>query len=200
MRRKMGKIIAISVLVLLLWLTGTASATILTVELPGLIGDLKPYPNGSTDVFDFGTNFLSIDEVRIRMSGTFTPAQARSIISGELFDILPGIVVYMDPGVGSCFTDLNLQQSPFDIENPFNLKYGATWDFLLDGTDQLNADLYTQPILAGSVIVTPPTAEISEAYIIIEGVIPEPATVLFLGLGGLAVCRRGRGSRADKNR
>ena len=186
----MGKIVSIIVLVLLIWITGTASATIFTIELPGLIGELKPFPNGSTDVFDFGTDFLSIDEVRIRMSGTFTPAQARSIISGELFDVLPGIEVYMDPGVGSCFTDLNLQQSPFNIEKSFNLKYGATWDFLLDGTDQLTAILYTQPIPARSVFVTPPTAEISEAYIIIEGVIPEPATVLLLGFGILLLKRR----------
>ena len=183
----MGKNVAISILVLLFWLTGTASATILTIELPGLIGDLKAHPNGSTDVFDFGTDFLSIDEVRIRMSGTFTPAQARSIISGELFDVLPGIEIYMDPGVGFCSTDLNLQQSPFNIENSFNLKYGATWDFLLDGTDQLNANLYTQPILAGSVIVTLPTAEISEAYIIIEGVVPEPTTFLLLLMGILGI-------------
>ena len=44
----------------------------------------------------------------------------------------------------------------------------------------------SSPIMTGWVLETPPTAEISEAYLKIEGVIPEPATILLFGLGALS--------------
>jgi len=177
----MGKIAAISSLVVLFGITAAASATIVTIELPGLIGDLKAYPNGSTDVFDFGTAFLSIDEVRIRMSGTITP-----------FSDLPEIVVYMNPGVGSTYAFLHALESPFDVEGTFVLRNGATWDFLLDGIGEVNADLSWPVYPASGVKVTMehPSVEISEAYITVEGVVPEPATFCFLALGGFWIGRK----------
>jgi len=186
----MAKVVAVITLVVLN-IPSIAGATLLKIELPELVGELKPYPDGSIAVFEFGTSFLHIDQVRIQMKGTFTPGVARSLKSGNLFEVLPGIEVYMDPGLGSCSTDLNPQQDPFNIEKAFNLRYGATWDFLLDGTHEVNANLYTSPLI-GAVIVTPPTVQISEVYMTIEGVVPEPTTFLFLFIGILGVQAKDR--------
>jgi hypothetical protein len=177
----MCKIASISGLVLMLGMYGSTSATIFTVELPGLVGELEPYPNGSTDSFDFGTSFLSIDEVRIRMSGTIEP-----------FSELPAIHVYIFPGVGSCFTDLHPMESPFNIEQAFKLKYGATYDFLLDGIGEVNADLVwaVQPTWGVNLTMEHPSVEISEAYITVEGVVPEPSSILSLILGVILLKRR----------
>lgn len=167
---KAEKIITIALIGLVLSLVGTSSAETFTVELPELIGDLQPYPNGSSASFDFGTTFLQIDQVSIRIKGTNTPF------------LFPEINAYMDPGVGSCYTFLNPLESPFDIEKQFLLRYGASWDFLLDGKGIVNADLIW-PISGGQAIETPSTVEISEAYLTIEGVIPEPSTLCFLLMG-----------------
>jgi len=125
------------------------------------------------------------------MGGTFTPGSAHgdgvNIPVDEWLELLPEIELYMDPGVGSCFTFLNPWESPFNIEEPFALKHGATWDFLLDGTGQVNANLGWGGFIEGWVIATLPTVQVSEAYLTIEGVVPEPATVLLLAMGIVCV-------------
>ena len=185
----MAKIAAISVLVLLFGISGAASATIYTIELPGLVGELEPYPNHPTATFDFGTSFLSIDEVRIRMSGTFTPGVAHSRITGESWDVTPEILLYMDPGVGYCFVFVYPLESPFDVEGIFALRHGATWDFLLDGTDEVAAYLGWGGGTP-SLIITPGFAEISQAYLTVEGVVPEPATLFLVGLGAVMMRKK----------
>jgi hypothetical protein len=90
----------------------------------------------------------------------------------------------MDPGVGSCYAFLNPLESPFDIEKQFLLRYGASWDFLFDGKGVVNADLIW-PISDEP----PSTVEISEAYLTVEGIIPEPASLLLFGLSGFLLAR-----------
>lgn len=190
MKTKISLIIAVVIAIMLLGASSSADADI--VELPELVGNLEPYPNGSTAAFDFGTPFLSINEVKIQMAGTFTPGLAQGdgveIPVDEWLVLLPEIHSYMDPGVGACFAYLHPLESPFNIEETFELKYSATWAFLLDGTDQVNADLGWGGSVEGWVIVTQPTVQVSEAYLITDGVVPEPATVLLLAMG--AICAR----------
>jgi len=186
MGRKMGKIGAISVLVVLFGITEAALATIVTIELPELVGQLEPYPNHPTAAFDFGTSFLSIDAVSIQVSGTFTPRVVRSSITGELLELTPEIELYMDPGIGTCYVFLHPLESPFDVEGTFVLRHGATWDFLLDGTGEVNAYLGWGGG-GGYVIITPGSVEISQGYLTIEGVVPEPASILLLALGIVVV-------------
>ena len=182
----MGKIAAITTLVLLLVIAGAASAETFTIELPELVGELEPYPNGSTAVFDFGTSFLSIDEVRIQASGTFTLGSAHGGGWDNPVDVWtdvhPTISIYMDLEPGFAGRDLSSFESPFVIEL-LDLVFGATWDSLLDGTEQLRAELSYGCFIDDWVIATWPTLQISEAHLTIEGVVPEPATVLLLAMG-----------------
>ena len=182
----MGKIAAISVLVVLFGIADAAPATIFTIELPELVGELQPYPNNPTAAFDFGTSFVIIDEVRIQMTGTFTLGLARSMITGETWELTPEVELYMDPGVGSCYVFLHPLESPFDVEGTFVLRHGATWDFLLDGTGEVPAN----PGWGGGtpdIVITPGSVEVSQAYLTVEGVIPEPASILLLALGIVGV-------------
>jgi hypothetical protein len=60
----------LTVLFMLFGITGAASATIFTIELPELAGELESYPNNPTVVFDFETPFLSIEKTQIHVIGT----------------------------------------------------------------------------------------------------------------------------------
>jgi len=87
-----------------------------------------------------------------------------------------------------------VDESPLIIDERFGAVLGATWDFLMDGTDDV-----TLKFRWGSwipewpyVMVTDPAADISEAYLIVHGVVPEPATVLFFGIGAIGIRRARR--------
>jgi hypothetical protein len=171
-------------------MTSPGIAETLTIELPDLVGDLEPPPSGSSAAFDFGTYFIDVEQVRIDLRGTFTPGSAHGdgvqFPVDEWFEVPAEIEVTMEPGVGSCFTFLNPLESPFNMQQAFELHHGASWDFLLDGTDEVTAYSNT-PIMGGKVVVTPPTVEISEAYLVLEGVVPEPATLVLLAMGALCL-------------
>jgi hypothetical protein len=186
----MCKITAISALVLLLGMSGAASATIFTIELAGLVGELDSYPNNPTASFDFETYFLSIDETRIHVIGTASEglAYGDGIFNpgDQLFNYLPFIEIFMYPDSGSCYTHTYSLDGLFDIDIPFALEYGATWDFLLDGQGQITANPVPDNLLLGP-ILEPASVEIFEAYLVVEGTIPEPATILLLALGIIIV-------------
>jgi len=187
-----GKKVVITVVVILLKITGAGLAVTVTVELPELVGELQPYPNHPTAAFDLGTSFLLIDEVLVQMSGMFTPGVGHSMITGESWELTPEIELEMDPGVGYCYVFVHSSESPFDVTGILQLKHDATWDFLLDGKGQVTAYLGwggaipEVSIIAGSV-------QISGAHIIVEGVVPEPATVLLLVVGIVWIKARERG-------
>lgn len=188
----MSKTVNLAVLVILsvLLLAGTtARAEIFTVELPEFLGPLEENGTTKTVSFDFGTSFLQIDDVRIQLEGTFTPGLAHGdglwIPEDVWTDVRPGFDVVMDAGNGWWGMGLNVSENPFFVEESFESSLGATWDFLLDGTDEVTLRFYWGFAIEGWVIVTPPTADISDAYLIVDGVVPEPATILLLGLGGL---------------
>jgi hypothetical protein len=184
----MFKIAAISVLVMLFVITGAASATIFTIELPGLVGELEPYPNNPTAAFDFGTSFLSINEVSIQLNGIFIPRVVSSMIIVESLELTPEIDLYMYPEIGACSVFVYPLESPFDVEGTFALKYGATFDFLLDGTDEVTLELgWPVSITGEDVIIDPGSVEIYQAFLIVDGVIPEPSSILLLFLGILGV-------------
>ncbi len=167
----------------------TVNAEIFTVELPEFLGPLVENGTTKTASFDFGTSFLQIDDVRLQLSGTCTMGSAHGdgtwFPEDQWIDVRPGFEPRMDPGDGWWGMGLTVSESQFLLEESFESGSGATWDFLLDGTDEATLRFRWGFGIDGWVIVTTPTADITEAHLIVDGVVPEPATVLLLGLGGL---------------
>jgi hypothetical protein len=182
----MSKKVAITTVVILMKITGAGLAVTVTVELPEFVGELQPYPNQPTASFDLGTSFLQIDEVYIQIKGTFAPGVARSMITGESWELTPELNLVMDPGVGSCYVFVHPLESPFDVEGTLKLKYGATWDFLLDSKNQVSIYLDWGGVIPEISIIAG-SVQISSAYITVEGTVPEPATILFLAVGVVGV-------------
>jgi len=167
-----------------------AGAT-LTVESPGLEGTYQGSGGSRTDHFDFGVSFISIDEVRIGWTGTITPGEGHGDgverPADEWFEWPAEFYAVMNPpGPGTWIA--SAQGSSFSTEEPFSAQGGATWGFLLDGAGEI--DVILQPaIVIGGVMVTPPSGEISNAYLVIDGVsegtIP---TVSAWGMLALVLC------------
>ena len=167
-----------------------AGAT-LTVGSPGLEGAYQGSGGSRTDHFDFGVSFISIDEVRIGWTGTITPGEGHGdgveMPADEWFEWPACFYAVMDPpglGTWTAFA----QGSSFSTEGPFSAQGGATWGFLLDGAGEI--DVILEPaIVIGGVMVTPPSGEISNAYLVIDGVsegtIP---TVSAWGMLALVLC------------
>ncbi|MHC5062037.1 MAG: PEP-CTERM sorting domain-containing protein [Planctomycetota bacterium] len=184
--------------VVLILVSPLVSAEIFTVELPELLGPLEEYGTTKTASFDFGVSFIEITDVRIQLTGTSTPGLAHGdgfrVPEDEWIDV-PGIFNgSMDAGDGWWGMGARSYESPLYIEESFKQLLGATWDFLMDGKDEVTIDfIWGSPIPEWPwIIVTDPTANISEAYLIVDGIVPEPATVLLFGMGAIGIRRARR--------
>jgi hypothetical protein len=169
-----------------------SSGDTFTVPLPELVGT---YGGSRTASFDFGTSFQSIDEVRIHWAGTLTPGLGHGdgieMPEDEWFPWPTQIGAMMDPpGSGFWYAYVGPFDGPFEVEQPFVSFLNPTWDFLLDGQGEVTAHL-APAIIIGGVMVTPPSGEITDAYLVLEG-IPEPGTLSLLLLAGLAAMRHRR--------
>ncbi len=162
-----------SFIALLLLCTTTVLASTVTVALPGLEGSI-PFPYGKIESLDFGTNFKSINEVRLYCTGTITPGLGcgdgveRPVY--PYFDWPSQIEFFMDPGPGSWAVFLGPYDGAFSEEEPFEGYGGPTWNFLLDGQAQMSVNL-APFIFIGGVMLVPPQGSISEASMTIEGTI-----------------------------
>ena len=148
------------------------AATTFTAGLPSLEGPYEGGGGSRTANFDFGVSFISIDEVRIGWTGTIILGEGHGdgveMPANEWFE-WPGrfYAVMNPPGPGTW--PASAQGSSFSTEEPFSAQGGATWDFLLDGAGEIDVNLEPE-IVIGGVMVTPPSGQISNAYLVIEGV------------------------------
>ena len=190
---KSGMKITLTLAIVLAIFSASTSAEIFTVELPEFTGPLVERGTIKTSSFDFGTSFVEIYDVRIQLEGTCTFGSAHGdgvwIPEDEWTDVPSSIEAYMDPPDGLCGVGVIVEESPFVIDEPLGLLFGATWDFLLDGTDYVTLDFNWGFGIDGWVIVTTPTADITEAYLTVDGIVPEPSTILLLSIGVVGIRR-----------
>ena len=180
-----------------------AAGDVITVPLPGLVDH---YGDPRTVPLDLGTSFLSIDEVRVGVSGRATPGT-----NSEDGDLGAGLVwlwmtIEIRPSSGPGYP-WRASILPYDHDPaPVN---AAGWHFLLDGHAEISVSLlplvvYSDSTISGSpstdvdqgylgsAMQDTPSIDVDQAYLVVEGVIPEPATLTLLALGGLTLMRRRR--------
>jgi len=185
-----------TLLLLLLQIGCFARADIITVPLTELAGPVGRHPNWDVIDVDLGVTFSEIQSVKIQVSGTITPGLGcgdgveRPVL--PYFEI-PGIIeIFMDhPAIGSCITTIGPFDGGFSVEQFLECTYDANWDILLDGQEELIAHITSNLIVIGGTTLEYPTADISQATLIVEAVvIPEPSTLLLLGFGAIALRKR----------
>jgi hypothetical protein len=179
-------------------MSAASSGDTFAVPLPELTGPYYPW-GSATASFDFGTSFQSIEEVRIHWAGTLTPGLGHGDGIEMPEDVwfswpteIGAVMNPPDPSLWHAYA--GPYDGPFEIEQPFEPFPGSTWDFLLDG--QGDVTVFLDPmIVIGGVMVTPPTGEITDAYLVVEGIVPEPAMSWLLPLLALGLPRRARRAR-----
>jgi hypothetical protein len=148
-----------------------ASGETFTVPLPELLGVYGP-GSSRTASFDLGTSFRAIQKVRIHWSGTLTPGLGHGDgierPADEWFAWPAKFGALMDPPGPSEWWAWVGPSSPFDVEQAFAPRWGATWDSLLDGRGEVTVRLFSA-IVIGGVMVTPPSGWIGEAHLVLEG-------------------------------
>lgn len=184
--------------VIILSVGNVALADIITAPLPELVGSVVQYSDMSGVDVDLGVTFSAIQSVRIQLSGTITPGLGcgdgveRPVL--PYFDV-PGVIeIFFDhPAAGSCITSAGPFDGSFSVDQVFDCTYDASWDILLDGQQELFAYITSNLIVIGGQILDFPTADISQATLIVEGeVVPEPCSLVLLSLGGLMLHRKYR--------
>jgi len=146
---------------------------------------------GPTADADFQTEFQSIDEVRIHLIGTYMPGIGHysngqpGSVYGELTASMTGWAV--PPRI------LSSRDTQFDLSLRFYpfLNPKEDWLILMDGEADIRFWLLMGT--ACDVIDQAPQINLTFAELIIVGTaIPEPTTLLMLGLGGLWSRKRKR--------
>ena len=185
---KSGMKIKVLLAVVLSLISPLARAEIFTVELPEFLGPWDEAIYMKTASFDFGTSFLQIYDVRIQLEGAFTAGLAHGdglVVPEDVWSDVPGAIdVYMDAGDGLWGTGSLVYEDPLFVDESLDQAFGATWDFLLDGTDQVNLSFSSAGVV-GWIVVTEPTVDITDDYLVVNGIVPEPSTLVIFGLGSL---------------
>ncbi|MBW8040068.1 MAG: PEP-CTERM sorting domain-containing protein [Planctomycetes bacterium] len=190
----MGKIVAISVLVLLLGIT-EANADI--VELTLAAEGRYDVNSGPWEMdFDLGVTFTEISHVYMDWSGEITAGLAfdDTTPGPQPFPLDVGISAYLGPNPWPRLTDVYGGEATypepegFDSRTEFGLPGSTTWSDLLDGHGTLQIDY---AVLGGPYVIYVESGfvDLNSATLIVEGTpVPEPATVIFLALGVLGFC------------
>ncbi len=191
----MRKLIAISVLVVLLGITG-ADAGIVEIDLFDL-GCQFVYDLNSqywTTDFDLGVTFIEISNVYIDWAGEITAGLAIDYRNpDETFPLEVGIYAYLS---GSPFTRSitvwggeTTYPAPelFDCRSEIE---STNWSDLLDGQGTITIGSEGVIMLHG-MYVEHGSATLDRATLIVEGVIPEPGTLGLLGIGVIILSARG---------
>jgi hypothetical protein len=149
--------------------------------------------------FDLGVSFTEITNVYMDWSGGITAGLA--IDSYHQYEPYPlDVGIYSSLG-GSPYTRFSgnvfggettyLDPEPFDCLSKFKLLGTTTWSDLLDGQGRIGIE-YTEWIMLDGRYVEHGSVTLDKAILRVEGTVPEPATILFLGIGVISLCVKKR--------
>lgn len=191
---------------LILLLSGPSSAATFSAPIPALVGPLRPPDSeGHEGVFDFGFEFSEIESVSIEIEARII-AQEREVCGAlppcasrrELLALFAEMNIEDSTTFGIVLSDElvfgDILEDPegFGTESAIFRNTLIGWTFLLDGEGLIKV-FWNVPHGIPGRIVKQPSGEILSARIIVQGTaVPEPSTVLMIGLGlvGLASRRR----------
>jgi len=179
-----------------------------TFELPldGLLGhyttDASVGSSGKTCAYDCGTAFLEVQEVRIRIAGTFYGGLwARDFPFGALLDEVtaPGFysVLYPEGGISGVDVVALDCSGAFDVEVVYDEIAAYELERVKQGWGEVSLSINT-PLFCDEYpyeypyeLVEHATGDVTQATLIFEGTpVPAPAAMALLGMGALAVARR----------
>jgi hypothetical protein len=181
--------------VMVLGLAGTSEAVIVELDLLSL-GCPTEFNLGTswqTD-FDLGVSFTEITNVYMDWSGGITAGLAiYHDHPDEPFPLDVGLFAFLGSNPSPRVADVwggqvtHPEAEPFDSLSEFELLGTTTWSDLLDGQGWIGIG-YTEAIMLFGEYIQPGSIDLSGATLAVEGtVVPEPATLLFLGIGAISL-------------
>jgi hypothetical protein len=187
----MCKIASISGLVLLLSITGVYADI---VELPLDCEGRYDVNSGPWEMdFDLGITFTEISHVYIDWAGEIMAGLAYnpSMPGPQPYPCDIGLIASLGRNPGARLADVYggeatyPEPESFDFRSEFELLGMATWSDLLGGQGTFMID-YTRLVGPYLTYIESGFVDLKSATLIVDGTpVPEPATILFLGLGVL---------------
>jgi hypothetical protein len=172
--------------------SATAGATIVELDLLslGCPTELNIDSTYWQTNFDLGVNFTEITNVYMDWSGSITAGLAiDSYHQYEPFPLQVGLLAGLGIPFNWRHTDIWGGETTYPAPEPFDclseFVYGSmSWSELFDGQGSIGIE-YQEVIMAdlGGRYVEHGSVTLDKAILRVEGTVPEPATILFLGAG-----------------
>jgi hypothetical protein len=152
-------------------------------------------PSWSTNL-DLGITFKEISRVYIDWSGEIKGGLvARYSNPDDTYPVSLGIRAYFESPIGAYSEswgggDTYPVPEPFDCQSDFQLFWFGSWSGLLDG--RATIFLYRDNLIVGEFdsYIEYGSINLDKSTLVVEGIVPEPSTIVLLGLGFTQVLRR----------
>ena len=186
----MSKIALIICILAILGLAPQTEAVIVEYPLDGAVGTYQGWnaPWWETN-FDLGVTFSEITNVYIDWSGSITGSVLERDSNGARATLDTGVYTYLGSNPRTRSVDIYGGKAtypdpdPFDLVSQVDVGPYSTWSDLLDGTGHVDIGV-TYSSVDDFSYVEYGLVQIDSAVLLVEGtVIPEPATLVLLGIG-----------------